>query len=110
MSPPPGGRPSAEQITVSLEALRADAVDWEHAASELRVAARRADAAVVPSAAFSFAGGPVAEAYELLRVNTAGLLAAGAKEFGAMAEALRGAADTYEADELRNLHRLRSIY
>jgi len=27
-----------------------------------------------------------------------------------VAEALRAAADTYEADELRNLHRLRSIY
>ncbi len=51
MSPP--GRPSAEQITVSLEALRADAADWEHAAGELRVAARCADAAVVPPAAFS---------------------------------------------------------
>ena len=52
----------------------------------------------------------MAEAYELLRVNTAGLLAAGAQEFGAMAASLRAAADTYEADELRNLHRLRSIY
>ena len=58
----------------------------------------------------SFAGGPVAQAYELLRVNTAGLLAAGAREFGAIAESLRAAADTYEADELRNLHRLRNIY
>ena len=110
MSPPPGRRPSAEQITVSLEALRADAADWEHAAGELEVAARRADAAVVPSAAFSFAGGPVAEAYELLRVNTAGLLAAGAQEFGAMAECLLAAAATYEADELRNVHRLRNVY
>jgi hypothetical protein len=52
----------------------------------------------------------VAQAYELLRVNTAGLLAAGAREFGAIAESLRAAADTYEADELRNLHHLRNIY
>jgi len=103
-------RPSAEQITVSLEALRADAADWDHAAGELRTAARQADAAVVSPAAFSFAGGPVAQAYELLRVDTAGLLAAGAREFGAIAESLRAAADTYEADELRNLHRLRNIY
>jgi len=103
-------RPSAEQITVSLEALRADAAEWEHAAGELRVAGRRADAAVVPSSAFSFAGGPAAQAYELLRVNTAGLLAAGAREFADIAESLRAAADTYEADELRNLHRLRNIY
>jgi hypothetical protein len=102
--------PPAEQITVSLAALRADAADWEHAAGELRTAARRADAAVVPSAAFSFAGAPVERAYELLRVNTAGLLAAGAQEFGAMAAALRAAADTYEADELRHLHRLRNVY
>ena len=104
------GLPAAEQIAVSLEALRADAADWDHAASELRTAGRRADAAVVPSAAFSFAGGPVAQAYELLRVNTAGLLAAGAREFADIAESLRAAADTYEADELRNLHRLRNIY
>ena len=110
MSPPPGVPASAEQITVSLEALRADAADWDHAADELRVAARRADATVVPSAAFSFAGGPVAQAYELLRVNTADLLAVGAQEFAAMAESLRAAADTYEADELRTLHRLRNIY
>jgi hypothetical protein len=108
VSPP--RRPSPEQITVSIEALRADAADWDHAAGELRVTARRADAAVVPSTAFSFAGGPVAQAYELLRVNTAGLLAAGAQEFGAMAAALRAAADTYEADELRTLHRLRNVY
>jgi hypothetical protein len=52
----------------------------------------------------------VAKAYELLRVNTAGLLAAGAREFADIAESLRAAADTYEADELRNLHRLRNIY
>jgi hypothetical protein len=102
--------PSAAQVTVSLEALRADAADWEHAAGELRAAARRADTAVVAPAAFSFAGGPVAQAYELLRANTVGLLAEGADNFSALADALRAAAATYEADELRNLHRLRSIY
>ena len=106
---PPGG-PSAAQITVSLAALRADAAEWEHAAGTLRTASRRADAAAVPSAAFSFAGGPVERAYELLRVGTAGLLAAGAQEFDTIAAALRAAADTYEADELRHLHRLRNIY
>ena len=103
-------RPTAEQITVSLEALRADAADWDHAAGELRTAARRADAAVVSPAAFSCAGGPVAQAYELLRGNTVGLLAAGADNFSALAESLRAAAATYEADELRNLHWLRNIY
>ena len=103
-------RPSGEHLSVCLQALRADAADWEYAAGELRAAARRADAAVVPPAAFSFAGGPVAQVYELLRGHTVGLLAAGADNFGALADSLRAAAATYEADELRNLHRLRSIY
>lgn len=102
--------PSAGQVTVSLEALRADAAGWENAAGELRAAARRADAAVVPPAAFSFAGGPVAQAYELVRANTVGLLAEGADNFSALADSLRAAAATYEADELRNLHQFRSVY
>ena len=110
MTPTPGARPSLEQIAVSLEALRADATDWVHAAADLRGAAHRADAAVVAPEAFSFSGAPVAEAYELLRVHTAALLAGGADNFGAVAAALRAAAATYEADELNNVHRLRNVY
>jgi hypothetical protein len=110
VTPAPGTRPSLERIAVSLEALRADATDWDHAAADLRGAAHRADAVVVPSAAFSFAGDPVAEAYELLRVHSVALLSGGADNFGAIAAALRAAAATYEADELNNVHRLRNVY
>jgi hypothetical protein len=110
VTPTPGTRPVPERIAVSLEALRADAADWDHAAADLRGAAHRADAVVVPSAAFSFAGGPVAEAYELLRGHTVALLSGGAGNFGAIAAALRAAAATYEADELNNVHRLRNVY
>lgn len=102
--------PAPERIAVSLEALRADAVDWDHAAADLRGAAHRADAVVVAPAAFSFAGGPVAEAYELLRVHAVALLSGGADNLGAVAAALRAAATTYEADELEHVHRLRNIY
>jgi hypothetical protein len=103
-------RPAPERIVVSLEALRADAVDWDHAAADLRGATHRAEAVVVSPAVFSFAGGPVAEAYELLRIHTVALLSGGADNLGAIAAALRAAAATYEADELEHVHRLRNVY
>lgn len=99
--------PEPEQVCVVPGALRADAAVWDRAADRLRAAAGGAETEVVlPPAAFSFAGAPVAAAYDALRSRTAGLLRAGADNFDDVATALRRSADAYEADEAAGVARL----
>ena len=102
--------PTSDRITLALDALRADAADWERAATDLRAAAARAAAEAVPAGAFSFAGQAAAGAYESLRVKTTALLEAGAQNFQDIAGALRTSADAYEADENAHVHALQNVY
>lgn len=102
--------PTPDQITVATDALRADAADWNTAASELRRAATTADQLAVPASAFSFAGGAVHASYDALRIKAAALLAEGAANFDDIGGALRTAADAYEADEAANAHAIQNIY
>lgn len=102
--------PTPKEISVALDALRADADRWARAAKELHDAAARADAQKVDPAMFSFAGQAAADSYEQLRVRLAGLISGGAREFDSIAAALRASADAYEADEVTGAHRMQNIY
>jgi hypothetical protein len=102
--------PTPEQITVSLDALRADADQWTAAAGTMAAAAAAADGQKVDASAFSFAGQAAAAAYEDLRLKLAGLLHQGGVRFDSIAGALRASADAYEADEASGAHRLQNIY
>lgn len=102
--------PTPEQVTVSLDALRADADQWAAAAATMAAAAATADGQQVDPSAFSFAGQAAAAAYEDLRVKTAGLIHQGAARFDSIAGALRASADAYEADEAAGAHRLQNVY
>jgi hypothetical protein len=104
------GTPTPEQITVALEALESDAALWSRAAAELRDAADAAAGLALDPAAFSFAGGAVAAAYEALRGRTTALLAEGADNLDAVAAALRASAAAYAADEAAGAHRLHNTY
>lgn len=102
--------PTPEQITVSLDALRADADQWAAAAGTMRTAATRAETQKVDPAGFSFAGHTAATTYELLRARMARLLHQGASTFDSTATALRASAASYEADEAAGAHRMRNVY
>jgi hypothetical protein len=102
--------PTPKDITVALDALRADADRWAAAAMELHDAAAEANARAIDPAAFSFAGHAAAVAYEALRVKMAGLIDQGARNLDSVAAALRASADAYEADETAGVHRMQNIY
>jgi hypothetical protein len=102
--------PTHEQITVSLEALRADADRWADAAKVMSSAAADADLQKIDASAFSFAGQAAAGAYEDLRSKMARLLHQGAGRFDSIAGALRASADAYEADEAAGAHRMQNLY
>jgi len=104
----PGG-PGGPDLAVALDALEADAVRWTDAAAQLRVAAAAAAGQVLEAAAFSFAGGGVAMAYEGLRSRTAALLREGADNLDAVAAALRAGAAAYVAREATAAHRLDAV-
>lgn len=104
MNPTPG------DITIALDALRAEADSWTGAADELRSASTALGALALPLAAFSFNGAVVAGHYEALRSKTAARLAAGAANADDIATALRLSADAYEAEEADGVHRLTGIY
>ena len=99
----------AGEITVALEALRADAALWRRAAADLRVAAATGEGQRLDPHALSFAGEPVAAAYEALWVKAVGLLRAGAENLDAVAAALDSSADTYAAEDAAGAHRLRGV-
>ena len=103
-------RPTPKQITVSLEALRADADQWTGAAGTMNTAAGKADLQNLDAAAFSFAGQAAATSYERLRGRMAQLMHQGASTFDTIAGALRASADAYEADEAAGAHRIRNVY
>jgi hypothetical protein len=102
--------PTAEQITVAVEALESDSALWRGASAELRDAAAAAAGQVLDPAAFSFAGGAVAAAYEALRGRTTALLVEGADNVDAIAAALQVSAAAYAADEAAGAHRLLNTY
>jgi hypothetical protein len=102
--------PTHDQIIVSVDALRTDADEWARAAKDMHDVAAKADTQKVDAAAFSFAGHAAAAGYETLRAKMAGLISGGAREFDAIAAALRASADAYEADEAAGAHRIQNIY
>jgi hypothetical protein len=102
--------PTPQQISTGLQALRDEATTWVGLADTMTESARRARAAGLPPAAFSFAGQAVAAAYEALRAKTADLLDAGAANFDDIAAALRATAAAYEADEAAHAHSLNHVY
>ena len=103
-------RPSAERIRVALAALEDDAARWARAADDLGRAAAAARAETLDPSAFSFVGGPMAEAYARLQGTTATLLTQGAENCAAIAAALRASAAAYAAEERAGIHRLRDVY
>jgi hypothetical protein len=105
-----GTRVSPQQVTVALEALEHDAARWARAARDLRAAADAAQGQVLDPAAFSFAGGAAADAYDALRTKTVTLLTQGAGNCDDIAAALRKSAATYAAEEAAGVHRLHGIY
>jgi uncharacterized protein YukE len=98
--------PNRPDLTVAVEALEADAARWSEAAADLRAAAAAAAGQVLEPAAFSFAGGAAADAYEALRSRTARLLTEGADNLDAVACALRAGAAAYAAEEATAVQRL----
>ncbi len=102
--------PGQDQIRVSLDALRHDAERWRTASDDLRAAAHRASELRLDEAAFSFAGIELARTYATLRAKLAALLTAGANNCAEVAKELVASADTYNAEELAGVHRLRDIY
>jgi uncharacterized protein YukE len=102
--------PTQQQITVSIEALRADADQWAAAAATMNTAASRAGTPKIDADAFSFAGQAAAVTYGQLHDKLTQLMLQGASTFDAIAAALRASADSYEADEAAGEHRLRNIY
>lgn len=102
--------PTPQEISVSLEALRADADQWAAAAGTMHAAAGLAETQRLDPAVFSFAGLTAATTYELLRARMARLLDQGASAFESIAAALRASADSYEADEAAGAHRIRNVY
>lgn len=102
--------PTPQQITVALEALRADADLWQRATTDMRTAATTAAGQRVEPVAFSFAAQSVATAYESLRAKLTALIEAGASNFDSITHALRSTAASYAADEAANAHHLQSIY
>jgi hypothetical protein len=102
--------PTPQQITVALDALRADADGWAAVADTMRTAATTAGVQKLDPAAFSFAGQTAAVSYEKLRDKMATLLAQAARNFDCVAAALRTSADAYEADEAAGVHRMQNIY
>lgn len=102
--------PSPDDIHVALDALRADAMVWRTAANDVKRAARAAEGQVLPPASFTSRGLDLAAAYEALRAELARLTSEAAANFDTVADALDKSADTYEAEEQRNVHRLRGIY
>jgi hypothetical protein len=104
--------PTPADIYAALEVLRADAAEWAGGADTMSTAATNARAAVLPGAAFSFAGQQVGlgASYERLRDRIATLIEQGARNFDDISAALYASATAYEADEAANIHRMRSIY
>lgn len=103
-----GGGQAADgpDVAVALRALESDARRWAEAAVTLRGAAGVVAARGLAPAVFSFAGGEVAAVYEQLRDRTASLLAEGARNFDAVAAALRASAAAYAEDDAAGAHRL----
>lgn len=99
----------AEDLRVALDALEADAAQWQRIAGELRGASTRAAAQHLDPAVFSFAGQAAAAAYESLRARLTRLLAQGAANADATADALVSCAAAYAADERAHVDHLRGI-
>lgn len=102
--------PTPDEIHVALDALRADATVWRAAAGDMKRAATAAQGQVIAPMSFTSRGLDVAAAYEALRVELAKLISEAATNFDAVADALDKSASAYEAEEQRNVHRLRGIY
>lgn len=104
--------PSGEAVAVAVEALRRDAQEWCRWAETLDAAARLAaelDLSANEMCGLSeLAGLPAL--YGAVQRRAVALALAGAGQFVAVAEALRSAADGYEADERMAVHRLLGLW
>ncbi|MGN8025610.1 hypothetical protein [Microbacterium sp. 22242] len=84
---------------VHFDALRKDETTWHGAATQLDTLAKAANGIDVYRAAFSFAGGDVADTYAQLRTQVIGLLGDGSKKAEGAADALHDIRTSLEANE-----------
>ena len=100
--------PSADEIRVALDALRADArewLDWAGALAHASTVVGRLDLTANEMCALSAIVG-LPETYAAFQQRVAALATQGAAGFTAMADALTAAADGYERDERNAVHRM----
>jgi len=102
-----GGPPTAEQLEVSVAALRTEAELWEDLAAEYNTLAADQEAYVVETESLGFLGNAewapgLATAYHRLYNNVFDCLGLAETEFRAIAETLRANADKYDETEAAN--------
>jgi hypothetical protein len=104
--------PTEAQIKAGLEAMRADAAMWSQMSDELRTAAGIAATLQLSMLHFSYLGDKagLTTTYQEIQALMVRLLGEGATAFEGLAGSLRTAAEGYEEDERRAVHRTQNIY
>lgn len=99
-------------IEVALAAMRADAVLWESAATQLEAPKSALDGVTLSAEVVSVwaAEAGMVDTYDQGRTQVQTLLQHGAENFRAIAQALIASADTYQREEEANLHTFESTY
>jgi uncharacterized protein YukE len=101
--------PSEAQIKVATGALRAEAGVWDQqAATAGRIATQAADLALGRLEAGLFQ--IVLDAYRSVIDQVAAQSREGQQRMADIAQTLRQVAQTYDAEEAENLHRLKNLY
>ncbi|AHI00449.1 hypothetical protein GCM10010174_64630 [Kutzneria viridogrisea] len=106
------GTPTADQVSVALDALRSDASTWDAAGDGLDgPTSTLGGLALGPEQVSMWAADAgLDRTYNEAREQLASVIAQAAENFHAVAAALRTAATIYEQEEQQNLHRLKGVY
>jgi len=104
--------PTPEELKAALEALRYDADVWDSCADTVGGLQREAESCQLDADDFSLLGSAlgVSGEYQALYVKMVGLLAGGGAFMEYVAGSLRQAADTYEEEERRGVHRMKEVW
>jgi hypothetical protein len=104
--------PTDAQIRAALDAMRVDAAMWTQMSDELRTAAGIAATLQLSALHFSYLADKagLTSTYQQIQAAMVRLMGEGAGALEGLAGALRTAADGYEEDERRAVHRTRDIY
>ncbi len=104
--------PTPEELKAALDALRADADVWDSCSDTVGGLQSEAESCQLDPDDFSLLGSAlgVSAEYQALQNKMAGLLKEGQAVMAHVAWSLRQAADIYEEEERRGVHRMKNVW